>query len=403
MKTKTDVNHFLFLAAYLIGMTDAMLFGLSTYGQVRHASLISWVLRIAAAALIFLKLFLDRKYTLHSLLYSILSGALVLVSFLLSGYNHIFYLMLIVLGMRHINVRTAVQADFMARLVLIALIMLSAAFGLIENYVTYRTGTLDYRYSLGFVHPNTFASLVLIILLEEAWLKRRRFSLLYALLIWLLSAVVYVITLNRTSVLLMAIYPVLLLLFTRKGRAFTVSRRLCIAAMLAFPAIVAFSLITMELCGSSALFSLLNRLMSNRFANCAVLFERYGIPLLGQKVELVSMKYARQHHVSMALLDVAYLRTLLQNGPLVLALMGVIHMRATADAAAGKDRLTILILLTFLLFGFSESLYNNVYMNFSLLMGAAAVYTPLESPARPAQQRRIHRPQRNPHAKKSQI
>jgi len=59
--------------------------------------------------------------------------------------------------------------------------------------------------------------------------------------------------------------------------------------------------------------------------------------------------------------------------------MAWMHVRAVKDACVVNDRHTLLILCIFAAFGVSESGYNNVYMNFSLLFGAAAMFTPFSS------------------------
>lgn len=379
LNRKTDVNHMLFLGAYLLCMIDALMMTLSTFGELRRADTISLGLRGVAAVFILIKLMLDSKYTFASLMYIFLAGVVLLVTFLRSAYNHIFYLMLIVLGARNIDIPSVIRVDVVVRIVIMMVIILSSLLGVIENYVTYRTGTQEFRYSLGFNHPNTLASLVFLLTMEEAWIRKRSFSFTYTLLMWALAGLIYVVTLNRTAVMLIAVFPLLLLMTANRRHRTTVSTFSCVCLQAVFPIAVIISLLTMFLSENSSIFGLLDNLMSRRFTNCAVLFRRYGIPLLGQRVTLISMKTARQMQSSIALLDVAYLRTLIQAGPLVLLLMALMHFRAVKDACVRNERHTLLILCALAAFGVSESGYNNVYMNFSLLFGAAAMFTPLAS------------------------
>lgn len=378
MKNRIDVSHFLFLCAYLLGMFDAVVLGLSTFSDIPHSSTIGWGLRGVAAVFILLKLILDSRYTLGSLIYAVGAGLLLMVSFLLSKYNHLFYLLLAVLGMRHIRVRSVVRADIVVRMTLVIVIVFCALTGVIENYATYRTGSSDIRYSMGFYHPNTLASMVFLIVLEESWLSRRRFSVLYMLFIWAACIVVYIITVNRTSVLLLALYPLIMLIFMGFRPRESVSPRLRISAQALFPLLVVICYVAMELSRQGGLFTLLDRLMSRRFYNCKALFDHYGIAPLGQYVDLSSGDLGRYFGIYVALLDVAYLRTLLQAGPLVLALMGWMHICAVGYAGRIQDRYTVMIICVLAIFGVSESLYNNVFMNFSLLFGAGAAFFPLD-------------------------
>lgn len=374
MERKIDLNHVLFLGTYLICMADALLIGLSTFGQLYHASTISLIMRAAAAGIIFLKLLVDSDYTVSSLLYIAVAGVVLLITYLRSGYNHVFYLLLFVLGIRNIDIRRVIRADMYMRIVLMLLILFCGTTGIIDNYITYRAGSSELRYSMGFNHPNTLASLVLILILEDAWLSRRKFSAIYMLLIWAIGGVVLIITLNRTAVLLIFLFP-LLLFCSERDAANPLAPWKNRFVQSAFILAAVVSIMAMFLSERWGLFNLIDRLMSQRYINAANVYRKYGIPFLGQKVTLVSVKDARALGVSMAILDVSYLRMLIQAGPVVLMFMAAMYMRAAWRAIQLNDRITILILCIFVLFGLSESGANNVYMNFSLLIMAKVMYS----------------------------
>jgi len=363
----------LFRCAYALCVLDGMLFGLSTFGQLRHAEVLSWALRGASAAVVLLKLVMDRRYNRYTLAYVIGAGMLLTIVFLKSGYNHVFSLLIIALGVRGTDMERNISFDFWLRAGIIVFVIICSLTGIIENYVTYRTGTQEYRYSLGFSHPNTLASLIMGLVLEEAYLERRKANIIYTVMLWIVGVIMYAVTLNRTSVIIILLFPLVLLLINISKRPNIRRSSLIICAAL-FPVAIAVSFATMKLCENSALFGLLDRFMSNRFTNAAVLYERYGVPLLGQRVTLISIKIARSMNSNIALLDVAYLRTLIQAGPLVLALMGAMYICAVKSAVIEKNRHMLIALCSFVVFGVSESGYNNVCMNYTLLMMAAAPF-----------------------------
>ena len=78
--------------------------------------------------------------------------------------------------------------DFSVRFALSVLIVSCSLLGIIENYITYRTGSTVLRYSMGFNHPNTFASIILSLILEEAWLNKRKANGFYIVAVWCVSA-----------------------------------------------------------------------------------------------------------------------------------------------------------------------------------------------------------------------
>ncbi len=389
MRRKINVNQFLFLIAYLLGMIASMPRNLATLSDSHLVSVLSWGLCAVAAVFVLIKLFLDSRYRVSALIYMFLVGILLLLTFYRSRYNHLIFLMIVVLGVRHVCIHDIVKTDLIVRLIIIALVVISSRVGLIENRIVYRAGEYA-RHSMGFYHPNTLPSMVLVCVLEEAWLHKRRFSLPYAAFIVALGAGIYAITLNRTSILLLVSFPLIMWLFMGKSKQH-VSNRLRICGQLMFPAVVLFCYVAMRRSGDAGFFKVIDQLMSQRFTNCRTLFDHYSVALLGQRVDLSVSDLNRFFGIYVAILDVAYLRMLLQAGPIVLFLMGWMHICAVGEAYRNQDRYTLMIICVYAALGVSESMYNNAFMNFSLLFGAQGVLNWLEQNGQPSFLKRIPR------------
>lgn len=371
---KSDLDHVLFTSAYLLCLVDALIFGYSTFSAMPYAGALSLMLRVCAATLIFIKLVLDRHYSLGLLMCLIVVGMVLLIAYVKSGYGHIFYLLIICLGMRNVDNETIISLDFWVRIVLCLLIISCGLTGIIENYITYRTNSSVLRYSIGFNHPNTVASLVLSLILEEAWINRRHATGFYSVVVWIIAAITYLITANRTAVLIMVVFPVALLFVKSRPAENSKKRNGGLAFAALFPATAAFSYVAMICCRTSGLFKIIDIALSNRFYNARVIFNSYGVPLLGQQVALVSVKAARLTNSSIALLDVAYLRLLIQAGPIVLVFLAILYGSAMSQAWKKADQLLTLILCVFIIFGLCESGFNNVFMNFTLLLVAKELF-----------------------------
>lgn len=371
MLSKQNDNGALFLIAYLFGMIDAILFNLSTFANMEHVDIIVGSMRIAAVLLTCLKVLLDRQYTLAELVGMVGAGALLLIAYLRSGYNHLIYLLLALLGMRNVSSARIIRFDFVVRVLLMCVVIFSSLTGITENYVTWRTGSTTLRYSLGYNHPNTLASMCLVLMLEEAWLHQRKFSIGHAVLIWSAAAILYRITSNRTAILLMAVFPVLLIAYShaRHRNKHKTSRGIY---QLLFLIMVALSFLMMQ--SEHPLMKGLDALLSNRFSNAKRIYDQYGISLLGQHVVLTSVKTARMMHTSIALLDIAYLRMLIQAGPLVVALVAMLYFRLMKFTCLMSDGYTLLIVVLLMIFGLCESTFNNVYMNFTLVLACQVLY-----------------------------
>ena len=355
----------LYLLAYLLCMADAILISYTTLNGTAAAHHVSVFLRYSSLLLMIGKLMWDGKQRLTSLLFTCAACLLIGAALFRSGYNHLLYLLVAWLGVWNVDVKKVLWIDFAARLFLTLFIITGTLLGAIENYVTYRMGSPQLRYSLGFNHPNTLASLVLSLVLEEAWLTRRRPGAIYTLALLIGVIPLYFLTRNRTAIALTAAFPLLLPYAFRRRPMRSAGR----AFWTLFPLLViGFSIIAMLLCRRAPLFRQFDQLMSNRFWNSLKVYQQYGASLLGQRVQLLSVRLARVQHESPILLDVAYLRTLIQAGPLILLFYGALYASAFRKACLAGDRYTILVFMLFMLYGMIESGFNNVFMNFTLLI-----------------------------------
>ena len=355
----------LFLLSYLLCMADALLISYSTWNGTAAAHAVSTFLRVASLLLMAGKWVWDGKQPPAALLFTFAACLLTGAALLRSGYNHLFYLLVVCLGVWNADVRKVLWIDFFARLFLVLFIISGALLGIIEHYITYRMGSPQLRYSLGFNHPNTLASLSMSLTLEEAWLTRRKPGAGYPLVLLAVVVPLYALTLNRTAIGLMILFP-LLLPYAFRRRPVGKAERFF---WMLFPlAVIGFSIAAMLLCQRVPLFRKFDLLMSNRFFNSLKVYRQYGISLLGQRVQLLSVRFARIQHESPILLDVAYLRTLLQAGPLVLLFHAALYVFAFRQACREQDRYSLLMYALFVLFGVVESGFNNVFLNFTLLI-----------------------------------
>ena len=355
----------MYLLSYLLCMADAILISYTTLNGTAAARFASIFLRAASLLIMAGKTVWDGKHRPAALLFTCGACFLTALSLIRSGYNHLFYLLIACLGVWDVDIRKTVRIGFAIKLFLTLFIIAGSLLGVIENYITYRMGSPQLRYSLGFNHPNTLASLAMSLVLEEAWLTKRRPGLIYTFVILLGAVPLYFVTRNRTAIALTAAFPLLLPYAFRRRPV----RRAARVFWMLFPfLIIGFSIAAMFLCRRIPVFQQFDALMSNRFWNSLKVYRQYGISLLGQRVRLLSVRIARTQHESPILLDVAYLRTLIQSGPLILLFHAVLYAAAFRKACLEGDRYAILIYTLFLLYGMFESGFNNVFLNFSLLL-----------------------------------
>lgn len=368
-----DVDHALFFGTYLLCMLNAMLIEYSTIGDLLPKGTAQKGILTAAAALIVIKLIYDEAYPLKRFLFMCLVGGVWMLSYLRSGYNHLFYLLILFLGCENIDAERCLRVDFWARLFLSLIVVLCAVLSISENYVTYRTGSEVLRYSMGFNHPNTLAAVVLSLIMEDAYRNRRRGAPVYCMLLWGIAGGIYMLTANRTAVTILVLFPVLLLWSGRKHKQGPGSLNLAIARLWPWAACI-LTIGMMLYCRKAPFLWKLDELFGNRYYNAQRLYLQYGIPILGQHVELISVKISRLQGEMIALLDVGYLRMLLQGGVMSLILFLITECAGIIKTAEKNDNSLFLIFFLFSLFGLFESGVNNPFLNFTLLYGVKALY-----------------------------
>jgi len=373
LNARNNYGPVLFLLAYSLCMLDAIVLEYSTFSEFHYASLFSKGLLAAAFLLVLVKLFLDRFYDLSCFLHMAVIGLVLLVTFLRSGYYHVYYLLIVFLGIRNIRPKDLLEVDFRMKAALILFVVLSSATTVIGNYITQRTGSSVLRFSMGFNHPNTLASLMMGMIFEEAVLSERKVSWTYTMVLWAIGLGLFLITSNRTAVLLIFLFPVCLLSLHERSDDPSAARS-TLLMQLQYPLYSAFSFLCMEYSRKIRFFSWIDRALSNRYYNSLRLFRKYGLSLFGQKVKLVSVRAARATSSSIALLDVAYLRMLIQSGPLAMIVYAYLYARYLRTAVFARDRRLCLVTGLFFLFGICESGFNNVFLNFTLLFAAASAY-----------------------------
>ena len=355
--------HFLFL--YFLLMIDAVMIGYTTLSINETAGVFSTILRVSAITVALYKIVIDGRHKVRELVFSLLFALVAGIAFIRSHYNHLLYFFVVGMTIWNVDVRKVVRFDFYVRLIMGALIIFGASTGVIENYITYRTGSTELRYSLGFSHPNGLASFVFVLVLEEAWLKKRHINWLYAVCIWFIAAILYIVTLNHSISILLFLFP-FFLLFVRRDKK--VTKRMKTAYAILPSLFVLFSIAAMMLCGQSDFFRMIDALVNGRFANAMRIYREYGVPILGQQVKLISVRMARENGTGIALLDVATLRLLIQAGPILLSAYIILYSVALWQISSRNDRYSLWLMMMFLLYGLCESGFNNIFMNFTLLM-----------------------------------
>ena len=173
--------------------------------------------------------FLMQGNTFKSFLGGCALGFIAVISWYKSGNVTILLLALFLLASRKIRLNTVVKIDLILRVFVIALVALLSMAGVIDNYTMLRSASGQVRYSLGFVHPNAFATNLLCVYTSAVYLLRARRT--WKDLLWKLGLATILIVLcmtvsdSRTSAVVIAVMAVMLIA-SRNGQGGLFTNRL---------------------------------------------------------------------------------------------------------------------------------------------------------------------------------
>lgn len=245
----------------------------TVYGSLPNGSESPWailskILTGTIAFLLIIKIILQ-TYTKRQLVLVGVLGVLVLINLLVSRWTLMVWLFLFVVAAKGVSVRRLARCSAIVIIPITVITILLALSGCIENYqvvnVAGRTTLLGgiSRYSLGFIHPNAFASVSLEIMLSLMVLTEKRRKAVALVTSVLIGVAVYAVTDSRG--LLLVIFVVLLLQCASLVGKDSLKRWVLNGAVIAYIIVVSFTFLTAVLYDpSNKLLIMINKVMSNR-------------------------------------------------------------------------------------------------------------------------------------------
>ena len=312
----------LFAVISLMAYNYTTMSGLDFPAWLRHAVLGAAAL-IAAARVVF-----DRGRSWAALALGALFALVLYLASENSMQGYLLELGVLLIGAQGLRFEKLVRVYLAVISAALLVTMALALGGVIENLVYERAGRT--RMSFGVAYPTDFCAHVFFLCCCWTWLRERRLHAAELALIVLLAAFCLVFCDARTSaaclLLLaggMAYIKLRRALAARRGAEYRMSR-VCSALLCAAMPLCAALIIALSLAydGASDFMVRLDLLLSGRLALGRLGFDRYGVTLLGQFVEMTGLGNSLVHTGEYFWLDSSYVNILLRMG--VLTLLGVL-------------------------------------------------------------------------------
>ena len=281
---------------------------------------------------------------------------------LASKETRILWLVLVVSCLKNIDIRKMLKLSLYVFFSLFIFYLLLFLLGVISETVTLKGG-----HSLGLGHPNNLHCYVLIIITLYIYLKFDKYNFTYFLVLNLVNILLYFVTLSRSG--FVALFFVLLYsLLICKLKSNEMKKKITIICFITIFALALVEIVVSLSYSENAPIRILNSIFTGRLSQANFYFKNFGISFFGQHLEYLSNENA------VAILDIGFLKLLLNNGLVALILFMTIYLVDFKNALKKNQYDIIMLLLSTLLYTLFENVFTYVFMNVSFLYSKYIIY-----------------------------
>lgn len=347
MTAKVKVNEWLFVVLFAVGTLGNVL-------EIPGENPMLRLMMMLGGFLCFIRL-TQISYDKKSLIIYIV---LIIVSFFVwikSGEFSPLVTSIILFFSRNIDFDKIIDWSLFIRIVALLLIFVLLLVGLRTDSVNpfWRNGHFIERHTFGYQSSNTMQiqySYLTALLLYKYYDKMKIKTVFFMMIV---NAILYYYTKSRTGFLLITM--ILMLFLFRKKKI--VKKIIIKFSIFIMPIIMFVSYFSMFFYGKIGLLYKLDELLTGRLGYCHTLYTLFGFSLFGANVSSTNIIY-----------DNSYVRILINLGILYSLFLFIMMFRVTWMATKQKNTKLLLILITFQLIGFTESIYGYIFSNITLFL-----------------------------------
>ncbi len=351
--TKSKLSTWLFSISYLLLMFSDM------FSNVRYCKpFLALASYLAICTLMIVFLLQTPKYRKSTIIFIAVFATIVCLINLRESQKNLIYILLLVMSFKHVDYDSFMKKTFLARLLFFGVIIASSLLGLTQDYNMYRKGGFI-RYSLGFAHPNRLAACVVQLVLELLYLKRTKINRFYSLITFIAAGAILTITDSRSAFAILILLGITIF-FNKFIQEKVINLQVVKKSLIALPIVLTLGSIlvsNMFLSGNEFLAEV-NRKSTGRIKLMANAYQSGGLTLFGRSVDAV---------------DNVYIQMLSKDGILFISIFLGMYMVAINKNYKEKNKIMIIILGVYLVYGLVESYllrvtYNAFIISFGYLL-----------------------------------
>lgn len=276
-----------------------------------------------------------------------------------------------------ISIKKVAKSLFFCFAILITLIISASCLEIIKDYTFFQHNTM--RHSFGFSSANSLANAVCICLLLYSYFKYDKWTIINNFIYLLCIVTIYYFTRSRLAFLIAVLNLVLINTFkTIKNKDIKekIQKIVFFLSTYLIPFLSIFSIaITIYFSNNSnsKLFATINELFTGRLKWMIQYYKDYGIHLVGQQIETVSLKKSIELGLSWKNIDNAYLLFSIKYGIIFLIGFNYMYIKVGKMIKNNNNFNKAFLIIAFGLMGLTENFLIIIGYNFTLFFIAEMI------------------------------
>lgn len=359
MRTKYKFNYIFYLAYSLFIINSIFIKNIdsSIYKVILVFNIVLFLINAAF-----------KSYTKNQIMKIIIIGLLLSIISINTNDDNIIILYIIIISAIGFKVEKIMRLDLLCRSISVIGTIILSMINITNDFLMYRigeNGSIYVRHSLGFEHPNTLSINIFIILITYIYIRYDKFKLIDIIVVVSIGYIGNLVTGARTSMICLVLIVILMLL----DKKINILKNKCLRNMVII--IVPLCTIISVLLASIYKYDIriieqINTFLTGRIRSASYFLQNYGISILGQKLELVSIVESIVTSQQQRILDNLYVKILINYGILALIFYNWVNVKLMKLFFEKRNKAIIIIMFTVSIYGILESMV--IVPSFSLFL-----------------------------------
>lgn len=297
-------------------------------------------------------LIVKKHYKVKTFILIVLGSLVLLYTSVKINYSDPLVTYLFILSIKDIDINGIIKTIYkytVAMLLIHGLLtIILALMGEISMY-TYDLSR-GFRYTLGFIHPNTTGRVAFLITCLILWVKEEKIKIFEMVALTIFNVIVYSLCASKTSIII-SILAILLFALVKQNKSL-INKPINFAAKVIFPSLSLILYIAIKRFSiGDPVALLINKVLTGRLTLAAYALDRVGYTIIGQKIDFYgAIEYSSQFGLNSFTFDCLYSFLLCNMGVLYVLVITLLFFKL----ASKNDTKVNMFIILWCLYGVTE-------------------------------------------------